>query len=166
MMNFKECVFNTEEDLTVKVGTEGGSGFFYCGRVADLKENFEEIGENLLQIDKDRVTETENLMKRIKAKNIAPNEWVTAMYRRKGEFGTFDGYMEMLKQWFTDLEKVRIRLLDAKEQLKEAKPLSERTIVDAYKSIDEKATLIIIIEGRENGQFWTTEEYEGGGIDE
>lgn len=40
--------------------------------------------------------------------------------------------------------------------------LLDRKVKQKYKSIREKSTLIIIIEGTENGTYWTRDEYERG----
>ena len=40
--------------------------------------------------------------------------------------------------------------------------LLDRKVKQKYKSIREKSTIIIIIEGTENGTYWTRDEYERG----
>ena len=40
--------------------------------------------------------------------------------------------------------------------------LLDRKVKQKYKSIRERSTLIIIIEGAENGTYWTRDEYERG----
>ena len=40
--------------------------------------------------------------------------------------------------------------------------LLDRKVKQKYKSVYEKSTLIIVIEGTENGTYWTRDEYERG----
>lgn len=60
----------------------------------------------------------------------------------------------------TKIETKQERLYQKQDALKERHHLLKRKVISIYKSIDEDDTWIMLVEGDEQGDFWTTNEYE------
>lgn len=164
--------------MNVKLGAKDGSSFIYCGKLGEL--NTEELDTKFINHYERIGKEAERLIAYLnkKPKDYAQYEMeLYRKYRRKRaslikdqepfddaelreEFkATEEGY----GKWLESI-KMRIRGAEhtkenASEKLKNFTPLGGREIVEAYMSIDEIGTVIVIYKGEEEGVAWTTKEY-------
>lgn len=139
----------------VKLGSQDGSAFVYCGKIEDMSINEVDACQmkqlahmarkrymNYLhstRLIEDSVNEYEKYVKRNVESAQPYGDWLSNLIKvRKGEQQATMGCLK--------------KILDYKS-------IAERTIVDAYPSISEKGTVIIIVTGDEQGRAWTTEEY-------
>ena len=165
-------------DINCKLGAIGGSAFVYCGNLKDVDIcDVDEAIRNRYQISLDHAKRD---IKQLAAKDKTYGAYKKDMQRRfaKASKGVKDeNALAELKekykptklgwhQWTADitrrLEYARTVRRKVNKRLNEYTSIAERTIVDAYKSIDEKNTVILLYNGKENGIAWTTGEYLNG----
>ena len=157
----------------VKIGSQ--TNFMYCG-VPDVNEICkisEQQREKLTNEIVGKLHRTQKLsdvvvegINRVNAKEIRDfihrngvmheedAETLSRFARKKVQ----DEFVRLLNE-----ELKSIRSIESKAKVLEPWiGLLDRKVKQNYKSIREKSTLIIIIEGTENGTYWTRDEYERG----
>lgn len=147
----------------IRVGMEKGNSYVYCGDATVLKGNLHFVNE---MVKKAVIRRYEAAVAR--AKTIARNENISmAGYLKKcvrdaeqieDIAPTMGGFMQYLNEHIEKATKAARAVVPHKEKMETFKPLAERKITKAYRSISDKATVCVLIEGRENGWFWDAEE--------
>ena len=161
-----------------KVGT--GSSFLYCDTVNDKTRSvFDSYSSSIIEAK-------ENELKELTRKlNNFPKEWKTieAKHRTILEArcrqevpskaqalrASFGPRMEKLRdETKNKWEKKRDRL---KADIGNYTPILNRHVVDVYRSLTEPdiknpTGVIIIIEGNESGQYWSSDEYRNSYVDQ
>lgn len=132
---------NTLKDIhqNVKIGASGG-GFIYCGNSDDI---------DYLILDRSNM--------KVMASYLQTRKSDISRIYKKISLETDYGQIVNLKQAVKRNEESIENILD---EMLGYKSVSERKVIATYPSIDEKDTLIIIIEGNEGRGVWTTKEYE------
>lgn len=164
--NFFERLYATEEEYRIRVGTVDGYGFFYIGTTTELKEKIldieEELRDDIRRIADDAKKEFNNYTRR----DTSPSGYAGRAYKRSGRPATREDYNEFVDNYFKELKQKFDAMKKAERKRDQRTPLSERTIVEIYKSISEEDTWIVIITGCDIGKYWTEEEYKKGATDE
>lgn len=149
---------------TVKLGTVGGAAFIYCGKIENL--DIKELGVRFSTLDRERLIKNDKKID--STRNTTREEYERLLSIRNKRLKTDlrpseEGYKEWKRRTEAELErrkKYREKLLN---KLNKLYNFEARTIIRMYPSADEDDTLIVIIEGKEIGNAWTTEEYKNGG---
>ena len=144
----------------IRLGSNHGSGYFYCGTVEDLLNYREDY--------QDRVYER---AKFLKAKAIANFEVCSrneptplAFYRRNND-GTGEDYIKFVNQWLNEMRRKAKSVERRAEYVKNYIPLFDRDVEKTYDATAyDDDTTCVIIEGRETGAYWTIEEAEQAGF--
>ncbi len=123
----------------VKIGASGG-GFIYCGNSDDI---------DYLILDRRNM--------KVMASYLQTRKGEISRLYKKISLESDDSKCFKMKQSIKHNEESIEKILD---EMLGYKKLSERQVIATYPSIDEKDTLIIIIEGNEGRGVWTTKEYE------
>ena len=126
-------------DTPIKLGAEEGSGFFYCGTIRDLMNKLEDYNDILYNHE-------EHLINRC--------------YERICQMQ--NGYIPdgvSKEMWQNELERRQRRL----EWLQDAHlhyiHLGDREVIQDYNATGfDEGSIIVIIEGYENGAYWTLDE--------
>ena len=172
---------------SIRIGTENGSGFIYCGLIdedAILKEadkaraqTLELISKNLDQFRSvsSGLAEmtTKKAFSELKDMVFAPlSEEEENEKRENGEPTTADKFKldvafmagSVVEQVITEhMNKYSAKLNAVNKDFNRLRPwvdIMERPVVDVYKSIEEKKTAIIIFRGYEEGDYWNYSEYK------
>ena len=153
-MKLKELIADTDFP-NVKVGAN--SGYIYCGK-SDIdaiqvasdwkkKEIIRILGDSFVAIDsaEDAVMDSLNEILTDVAKDVSLSEIDNA---RK----TLRIKRDILRVEINRLQKNIDSILPWID-------LPEREVKETFRSIDERDTLNIIVDGNVKGNFWTTEEY-------
>lgn len=156
----------------VKVGTIDGGAFLYIGECSDLIDKL-----TLLDIEYEEKYETavDRQWKGYRWMLGKPGADATA-YIKSLTRGcdeeellniepTIDGYLEFIDKRFKEIREKPDKVRTAIRRRDERVSLYHRKVVDAYPSIDAEegeGTAILLIEGNESGEYWTTNEYEEG----
>lgn len=171
-------------DLKVKLGASSGSGFVFCGRLKDIDvkaidddicntykttiSNAKRTINTLTQKPKkysDYEKELETRYRRERGKLIKSGEEFNE-YALKIEYTpTEDGYTKWLSDIEHRLDTAKTTKRRTSMRLAKFTTIGGRIIEDAYMSIDEFNTVIVIYKGSACGRAWTTKEYETGVID-
>lgn len=181
-------------DIKVKLGAKRGSAFVYCGRIGNLDVDGLDtaiVEGYKLQIQKLKSSIKTN-MERPKGYKDYKAEQERTLGRKlsalekeleqKGETAKEEirKEIEELKEEYTPtrigyrkwhnaitkrIETSKRTKEKIEKRLENFTSIANREIVDIYKSIDEEDTFIVIYDGTETGNAWTTEEFESGEID-
>lgn len=154
-------------DGPVKIGAKDGSGFMYCGTMADL--NPEDVNNELIGIAAESIQyqdERLSIVRRNGASLPAFFDKMIADARNANkatlpEFRIGD-YLNYLEDRAKQLAFHYARGVELREYVKGLRPFMNRKVVDMYESIDkdEPDTMIVIVEGTENSAAWMTNEYK------
>ncbi len=186
-MTISEIIEQT--NLKVKLGAINGSGFVYCGYISEIdidsldksildayKSTYEKsliTIANLTQKPKgyhDFISEITRRKKSKVAKVIKENKGKPLTEEQQLEIEKeFDMSQQAYKRWLNALHRKLQTATDTKKSMKRRidnfTTIRSRKVVDAYNSITEEATSIVLYDGNERGFAWTTEEYEQGFAD-
>ena len=147
-------------NINIKLGMIDGSGFVYCGNIADL--NTEEIDRYLVEEKCANITNCVKEIASINRRLAKPDrnyiKYVDAQKERGNEYLAKEEWIQSLKDRLSMLSTRRLVEVD---KLINYKPIGNRDVAESYRSITENA-MIILIDGDELGRAWTTEEYKKG----
>lgn len=157
----------------VKIGSQ--TNFMYCG-VSDVNkicEVSEQQREKLTNEIVGKLHRTQKLgdvvvegINRVNAKEVRDFIIRNGVMHEEGAETLSRFARKKVQEEFARLlneELKSIRQIEGKaKNLEPWIGLLDRKVKQKYKSIRERSTLIIIIEGAENGTYWTRDEYERG----
>lgn len=164
--NFIERLYATEDEYRIKVGTVDGYGFFFCGTTTELKETVADLEEELRDDIRRYADEAKKKFNNHTRRDTSPSGYAGRAYKRSGRPATREDYDEFVDNYFKELKQKFDAMKEAERRRDVRTPLSERKIVETYKSISEDNTWIVIITGEDVGKYWTEEEYKKGVTDE
>lgn len=139
----------------VKIGTPAG-GFIYCGDIKKIDYNAIDI-KNVIKIAT-YISNCKVMIERNISKLNNPEEEYEKYISLKADKKrlTYDKWIHKLER---DLKTKKKGVVNGAENLINYISISDREVIETYPSIMENST-IVIIEGNEVGDAWTTEEYE------
>lgn len=161
-MKYKEALEKYEDSQKLKVGSL--QSFFYVGTVGDFRDNIKEVSGKLFIVLKDR-TERKRQEYETRLENPPTIKDYCRYEEGKAQKYTVENYLAYLNQWLETTQKRLIGYQNAKEREANFVPLEKRNV----KSIRESSAIdpncvILVLEGRETGRFWTTDEAEPGSV--
>lgn len=136
-MTLSELMTGLDDEQKVKIGTEGGSGFFFAGTVKQYRQRQYAFNKELKRRLEKAVDDAE--------KRIARAE------RQKG----------ILPEAELLIASAKASLELSKWKLQAFKPLCDREVLETLTAsdvADEEEPLIMNIEGSEDGTYWTMAE--------
>lgn len=139
----------------VKIGTPA-DGFIYCGDIKKIDYNAIDI-KNVIKIAT-YISNCKVMIERNTSKLNNPEEEYEKYISLKADKKrlTYDKWIHKLER---DLKTKKKGVVNGAENLINYISISDREVIETYPSIMENST-IVIIEGNEVGDAWTTEEYE------
>lgn len=186
-MTISELIEKTT--LKVKLGANNGSGFVYCGHINEIdidtldksivdayKATYEKSLITIAHLTQkpkgyhDFIKERNNRKRSKVARTIKENKGKPLTEQQEREIDKeFDVSQLAYKCWLNELHRKLQTATDTKKSMKRKidtfTTLRSRKVKDAYKSITEENTYILIYDGSERGFAWTTEEFERGYAD-
>lgn len=118
-------------DTPIKLGAEDGSGFFYCGTIRDLMNKLEDYNE-ILYNRYERICQMQN---GYIPDGVTKEMWQNELERRQRRL-----------EWLQDAHLHYIHLGD-------------REVLRDYNATGyDEGAIIVIVEGYENGAYWTLDE--------
>lgn len=144
---------------TIKVGTVDGANFFYCGTVEDVKQNKFVYAEAFKQNARKRVAAAKERVDKLLRHDPTPAEYIRAAV---DDIPSENGYLLFRRMWFTEMGRALRSLHRRESDLREMVELMDREVKDVRMATAyETDCQIVIISGRENGAYWTTDEAGG-----
>lgn len=152
------------DNQMIKVGSKNGCGWWYVGQVSDFIKKMTDIS---LELQKSLKT-TEKAAERSldsKLRNWPTPERYARFQLRKNDFEkslNYNAYNTMLTGWFISVTKQKKAVIKAKENAKSFVELSKREVIETSKADEaiEEDCIRILVEGVEDGMFWSTDEAE------
>lgn len=162
-MNIRQALKPYDDDKKLKVGSF--QSYFYVGTVGHFLENQKEISGELYTKVKERAEESRKAYNTRLQKPPTFERFCKQQEVKSRKF-TSEAYLEYLNDW---LQKTKIVLDNAdraKEREETFRPLSKRMVRFIRKSdpAADDECIILIIEGKEAGKFWTTDEAPAGSV--
>lgn len=154
-------------DGPAKIGANDGSGFIFCGPLKDLDP--EDVNNELIGAAADGIKyqdERLDIIRRNGANLSAFFDKMISDAKRENKkelppfhIGDYIAYLEKR------VEKMAYHYAQAEElrdYIRKLKPFMKREVLDMYESIDpeDPDTMIVIVEGVERAEAWTTGEYK------
>lgn len=150
MMTLKETLNGMDRDTQVKIGSAGGSGFFYLGTAGDFLSNH-------IVYDKAAETYAHNRVENAKDTLITQiSFFVAGMLKRRLPDKLVDKNLNDVVQKSKSLDKY-------KEFEKERKPLLKRQVKECFAAnpvSEPTGVIVIVVEGFEFGLAWTFKDAE------
>lgn len=156
----------------VKVGTEGGNGFIFCGTPFQYRNERDELNDKLMsRRNLSYESAKKSVMDGIEKPGASVSDYMKSLAKHVNEEDgtglesiepTIEGYLSFLRARFETLAARSRKVERMREACNRFKPAGERKIKLAYMAdsqFDPPNTLILNIEGGENGDAWTVEEY-------
>lgn len=121
-------------ETPLKIGSRGGTRFFYVGTVGDVRDNIDDYDDLLFDHLNARVQRAKVKLAEAKAADSPAVEELTDILSKR------------------------------RAALKKFRPLRERKVLECKMSdpIADKGVLRIIVEGNENGYYWSSDERKDG----
>ena len=157
-----------------KIGCKDGSGFVFCGglelgkiRALSAKAYSSAVREEIRR--REYVLNGDQNRMRIIIEALKRN--ATAFIE---EYGRTVPSPDQLVKWWMDAEKDAAKQLkynqqrakNLKNRIQSWKDYPYREVIEFYPSMTEPNTMIIIIDGEEQANAWTTQEFKGGKMPE
>lgn len=137
----------------IKIG--GDSGFLYCGESADI--DFDDIDRRVMLAKARTIENYRTRIDEINRALLSPEKaydiYALKAYTKAKPYDKWLASMDEEKK--AKKERMAKVLTDMANYIK----MEDREVIDIYPSVMEKAD-IVIIEGNEIGNAWTTNEYE------
>lgn len=130
-MTIDEMLAGVPGDQIIKIGTEHGTGFFFCGTVDEYRKREYTMNEQMLRTARDRLRSTGEVIA-----NMAKDKPKRVLNAHKSHRNAIDSYVKFKMLW--------------KREVKNS--------FTACELADEKQPMVIIVDGDEYGSFWTTED--------
>ena len=146
------------QECNIKVGSKGGSSFWYCGKVLpyltvplinEEREKLLEQSKRTLKLVENRIKNLDKIYERIINENKGKHK---------------NDYDKWLAKTIKKRENERKQLPKRKARVEYdiAIHLLDRPVLEVVEGIspDEKPCWIVYVKGEENGDYWTIKEYE------
>lgn len=145
----KESLERMSPSQIVKIGS--GNRFFFIGEVKDylsMADTFDTRSLNRLESYKKQLVWAENKLSKM--------EVLSGQYKD-------DPDSKEAKKFRQELRVARATVTHLNKAVKSDKPFSKRFVIDMYEScmVYDEGTICIIIEGIEQGRYWTIDETRG-----
>lgn len=147
----------------IKIGAENGSSYFYAGTVADIIENGPLYSRKLLNYAKLLSTNASADLEQTLRNPPTLQRYALIQIKAQSPDYTYDGFKAMASIWLKTVRKRIENKTRRERQYREYVDLFSRTVhksFDADAIAGEDAT-VIIVEGFEYGQYWTTGDANG-----
>lgn len=149
----------------VKIGTKDGGGFFFCGDKRKFMEKIEDIDiERRARLQHACNKAESTALAMCKAPHAGVEDYLAALLKNAKSVEdinpTYDGYIAFVKRRIDEAKRKAEFAAKKKRQQEEYQPLEERIVIEAYPSVSEKDTTILLVKGGEVGWYWTTDECE------
>ena len=146
----------------IKIGTKNGGGYFFCGDKEEFIYNLKDIERSRKSrlVTAHRKAEA-NAKAACKAPKAGVEDYLTSLFAKNSIENiepTYDGYVEFVKERMEEVKKKARYVTKKREQSEAYKTLRKHEVVEAYASISEPDTTILLIKGNEAGWYWTTDE--------
>lgn len=151
----------------IKIGTTNGGGFFFCGQTSDFVNNLEDI-------ERTRRTRLKNARKAAemsvgamcKSPKAEVSDYLMELLNTTESIEhitpTYEGYVNFVQKRLHAVQKKSRNVTKKRLQAEAYEVLEKKTVVQAYLSITEPDTTVLLVDGDETGWYWTFEECEAG----
>lgn len=150
-------------DSNIKLGMCGGNAYVYCGDAKVLKANLHFVNDKVRKAsEKSLEAAIAKVRALMKSENAGLSGYLKRCARGLDEIEeiepTPEGFMEYVSEYIDKTKKAARAVAPHREKVKSFRPLAEREVVGAFKSISEPNTICVIVDGKENGWFWDIDE--------
>lgn len=150
----QEAVDTIPEYEIINVGDRGGSSFVFCGYRKDYEKYIDEISE----IQHERMLKSAE--KRLLGCDMVLGDSINAYILQLGKRESKENDVRALQNIIASAAKTCKTALAAKEYADDMPTLRERKVLEIYQKIESGEGIVILVEGKENGEFWSKSEFD------
>ncbi len=161
-MTIVKRLLSLQPDQKIKIGTNGGTAFFYVGTASDFVDNIWPYTVEAKDWIAQNCARSELTLKQMLRKDYAPRDYCEKLILDPLHYPTIDGYQDYLRDYFAEVSSAKRNHENLMRKKNDFTPLYEREIVEeraANDAIDPNC-MIFIITGWESGTVWTSDEVE------
>lgn len=160
-MKIKDVLLEHSPHMKLKVGCKNGTGYWYVGTVKDFNYNLDIYTGELRAYAKRQVERSKKALAVALKNPPTPATYARSKLNKLDFSLSAEDYMREVNFYFEDLITKRKTL--AKREQNEALfcGLRKREVIDYFEAdtaVELDPCLVVLIEGREPGGFWTTDE--------
>lgn len=153
-MKLIEFLKNADKDEYIYIGA--ASAFLWIGRPAEIIEKLPELDADYIERIKVNIKKAADKI-RCTESNITEVKKVIAVANDPSELE------KELKGFVRELDRVQKRKVRLLNRLETRIPFGEREVRDVYRRrLVEPIGTVVVIKGREFGDYWTLDEVENG----
>lgn len=159
-MRIKEALEKYDRELKLKIGCADGDSFWYVGTVGHALANMAELNDALQKNAIDACARIEAALEEHLRREPSLQKYTRQELSKFDPAPTVDGYQQMLKDYFRAAVSKNRTAQERRRYAYNMKNITSREVLSCEMcdpSVDE-GTLRMVIEGRERGMLWTTEE--------
>lgn len=169
MARLKKFLEGIENKKTkIKVGAKNGSGFFYVGTVGDFLDQSEKYEWADITYFDNRVKRANDNLEMMLNADTSYSGYAKKQYRKWENTGmrpnfTVDSYDVFLRGHAKQVLKKFQTYISEKQYRADRTPLMSRMVTDNFDAdrvVEPAGVMVIQIDGRESGQYWTFDEAE------
>ena len=159
-MNILEALKDHDDGMKVKIGSEDGDSFWYVGKVKDVKDGADIINAAMRQHAYTALKKAEKNLREYLYSFPTPRSYAKRELEKQDPMPTPKGYEEALQEYFVWAVKKQETVRRRQADYNGFKGLLEREVISCEECdpVADDNCILVIIEGRERGAVWTTDE--------
>ncbi len=158
--SFEDILTTLDYDRGIKVGTEGGSGFFYCGIAGDMLDGIDAYNARVYGYVTQSVTNAGKSLESTLAHCPTLQDFARKELQEKHPDLSIEHWNKAVAAWLKRVTSSKNRKDFLEEYFKNYENIKKRKVTDMRGALDvvDPDTTIIIIEGIERGKYWMISE--------
>ena len=150
----------------LKVGCADGNSYWYVGTVADFKKEINAYNAELLNYSQEMLDTAKRKFNAVLKRSVTPNDYIRDELAHQTVVPedwkvTLEGYYAYLQSYFYEVAAKRSTVSQRQQRLLRYIPLRKREVVKCFVAdtvVEPTSCVVITIEGKEPGAFWSTDE--------
>lgn len=159
-MNIIEALQNYDKNMKVKIGCEDGDSYWFVGRVKNVLEDAQTISQTMKQNCYSQMRRAERALTEHLHCYPTPRAYCKSELEKEDPLPTVKGYEEALQEYFIWAVKKQETVKKRRALYNNFKGLLDREVIfcEECDPVADENCVRVIIEGREKGIVWTTDE--------
>ena len=155
-MKIADVLKRYPEDYRIKIGSQDGNGYFYCGNVADWNKNCDHYSEKLYKHIQEKCVKARN-----NSTSMIRNFCEEVLQVSKDGKTVPDSFVSVIDNYILKIAQVINTKNNSKKRFESFKPIKDRDVIDYFEAdlaVEYPECLVILVEGSESGKFWDATE--------
>lgn len=157
-MNILKAIEKYKDTQKIKLGS--ASGFFYIGTVGDLKDRIEVIDDGCKTFIRQRRQSTQETLVNWLGMDMTPSGWARTELKNEEPDLSVQNYINALDAYYRKVKSAKENAELWYKRFLMFEHIWNREVTDIGKAKlpEENGYILIVLEGHEQGKFWTSDE--------